>query len=141
MAVDNFFNGVVQTFQTAINPQGRFPGQTLTLPVGFPQFSRNNRYNEFALYGNDAFKLLPGLTVNLGLRYEFYGPQKNTDPNLDSNFYFGGDGTLSPGNVKTGSVQIAPNSPIGQLWKSDRNNFVPSVGTFFRVKTASCRTR
>ena len=133
-AVENLFNGVIQIFQTAINPQGKFPGQTVTLPVSFPQFSRNNRYTEFALYGQDSFKLFPNFTANLGLRYEYYGPQKNSDPNLDSNFYFGGDGTFTPANVRTGSVQLAPNSPDERLWKADKNNFGPSVGFAYDVR-------
>ena len=133
-AAENFFNGVLQSFQGAINPQGRFPGQTITLPVTFPQFNRNNSYDEFSVYGQDSFKLFPGFTANVGLRYEFYGPQKNSDPNLDSNFYFGGDGTFTPANIRTGSVQIAPNSPVGQLWKADKNNFAPSVGFAYDIE-------
>lgn len=127
-AIQNLYNGVIQTFQAAIDPQGSFPGQSVTLPVSAPSFTRDNKYNEFSLYGMDSFKLFHGFTVNAGLRYEYYGPQANSDPALDSNFYFGGDGTWTAANVRTGSVQIAPNSPIGQLWKSDKNNFGPSVG-------------
>lgn len=127
-AVENLFNGVVQTFQTAVDPQGRFPGQTVNLPINFPQFSRSNRYNEFNVYGQDSFRLFPNFTANLGLRYEYYGPQQNSDPSLDSNFYFGGDGALTPANVRSGGVQVAPNSPVGKLWKADKNNFAPSVG-------------
>lgn len=133
-AVENFFNGFIQTFRAAINPQGRFPGQTLTLPVTFPKFSRNNRYDEFAVYAQDSFKLFPGFTANIGLRYEYYGPQRNSDPTLDSNFYFGGDGTWTPANVRTGSVKIAPNSSIGDLWKADKNNFAPSIGFAYDVE-------
>jgi outer membrane receptor protein involved in Fe transport len=88
-ALDNFVKGQLLQFQGAINPQGRFPGQSITLPVEPPNFSRQNRYNEFALYGQDSWRIRSGLTLNLGLRYEFYGPQRNADPNLDSNFYFG----------------------------------------------------
>lgn len=132
-AVDNFFAGVVQTFQGAINPQGRFPGQTLTLPVGFPKFTRNNRYEEFSIFGQDSFRLFPNFTLNVGLRYELYGPQRNSDPSLDSNFYFGGDGNVTPANVRSGTVQIAPNSPAGELWKTDKNNFGPSIGFAYDI--------
>ncbi len=133
-SAENFFNGTIQTFQAAVNPQGRFPGQTLTLPVGFPEFGRNNTYNEYAAYAMDSFKLFRGFTANVGLRYEFYGPQRNEDPNLDSNFYFGGDGTFSPANVRTGTVQLAPNSPVGELWRADKNNFAPSVGFAYDIE-------
>lgn len=127
-AIQNLYNGFIQTFQAAIDPQGHYPGDTITLPVSAPSFTRDNTYNEFALYGMDSFKLFRGFTANLGLRYEYYGPQKNSDPSLDSNFYFGGDGTWTPGNVRTGSIQLAPNSPVGKLWASDNNNWAPSVG-------------
>lgn len=133
-SAENFFNGVIQTFQAAVNPQGRFPGQSLTLPVGFPVFSRDNTYNEYAGYVQDQFKLFPGFTANVGLRYEYYGPQRNSDPKLDSNFYFGGDGTFSAANVRTGTVQLAPNSPVGELWKADKNNFAPSVGFAYDIE-------
>jgi outer membrane receptor protein involved in Fe transport len=132
-AIENLFNGVIQTFQAAINPNGAFPGQTLTLPVGFPQFSRENRYSEFAVYGQDSFRLFPNFTANLGLRYEYYGPQENKDPSLDANFYFGGDGSVTPSNVRTGRVQRAPDSPGGKLWNADKNNFGPSVGFAYDI--------
>jgi hypothetical protein len=133
-AITNFLNGRLLQFQTAVDPQGHFPGEKITLPVAFPSFTRNNRYDEFAVYGNVSFKLFPGFTTNLGLRYEYYGPQKNTDPNLESNFYFGGDGGLSPANVRTGKVLTTPNSPIGQTWKSDKNNFGPSIGFAYDIE-------
>jgi hypothetical protein len=133
-AVDNFFDGVIAQFQGAGNPQGRFPGQTLTLPVSSPDFGRRNRYTEFNLYAQDSFKLFPGFTANIGLRYEFFGPQRNEDPNLDSNFYFGGDESVVPANIRSGRVQIAPNSPAGDLWKADKNNFAPSVGFAYDIE-------
>ena len=133
-AIQNLFNGVISQFDGAINPKGAFPGQNVTLPVSFPQFSRNNRYDEFAVFGMDSFKLFPNFTANVGLRYEYYGPQRNSDPKLDSNFYFGGDGTLSPANVRSGSVQLAPNSPVKDLWKKDKNNFAPSIGFAYDIE-------
>lgn len=131
---ENFFNGTLALFEAAGNPQGRFPGQTLTLPVTSPEFGRNNRYSEFNVYAQDSFRLFPGFTANLGLRYEFYGPQRNTDPNLDSNFYFGGDESVTPANIRSGSVQIAPNSPAGELWRPDKNNFAPSIGFAYDIE-------
>src|SRR3989441_5482560 len=127
-ALNNLVTGNVFQFQVAVFPQGKFPGATLTLPVGPPQFSRSNRYNDWALYFNDSWRATPKLTANLGVRYEYYGTQHNKNPNLDSNFYFGGDGSVSFANIRSGSVQLAPNSPIGKLWKPDKNNFAPRVG-------------
>jgi hypothetical protein len=132
-AVENFFNGRVAQFQGASNPNGRFPGQTVTLPVSSPNFGRNNRYTEYNIYGQDSFRWFPGFTVNIGLRYEYFGPQRNADPNLDSNFYLGGDGSVTPANIRSGTVQLAPNSPVGELWEADKNNFAPSVGFAYDI--------
>ena len=126
-ALNNFITGQLTQFQAAIFPQGRFPGQTVTLPVGPPVFTRSNRYHEWAVYFNDAWRMRPNFTLNLGLRYEYYGVQKNKNPELDSNFYFGQGATL-PERIANGSVQIAQNSPAGGLWKPDKNNFAPRVG-------------
>ena len=45
-------------------------------PVPLPSFTSNNRYNEFALYANDNWSLTNRVTLNLGVRYEYFGPQK-----------------------------------------------------------------
>ena len=68
---------------------GQVPGRDVTLPVGAPSFKRDNRYSEFALYANDTWSVTSRFKLNLGLRYEFFGPQRNVDPSLDSNFYPG----------------------------------------------------
>ncbi len=133
-SIENLLRGQILRFQSAIDPQGKFPcGATVTpdcsvtLPVGQPSFSRNNRYNEWALYAQDSWRVANRLTVNLGLRYEYFGTQHNTDPNLDSNFY--------PSNnanpylaIQEGQVFTTPKSPIGKLWANDLNNFAPRIG-------------
>ena len=68
----------------------------LKFPVRQPSFSRNNRYNDGYFYVQDAWKVTPRLTVNLGVRWEYYGVQHNADPSLDSNFYLGTGGQLVP---------------------------------------------
>ena len=126
-ALDNLVAGQLLQFQGAIDPQGKFPGETVTLPAVPPQFSRNNRYNEWALYFNDAWAATPRLTLNLGLRYEYFGVQHNADPRLDSNFYYGSGSNIFE-QVRNGRAMIAPDSPAGGLWRPDYNNFAPRVG-------------
>ena len=126
-ALGNFVTGNINQFQAAVFPQGKFPGQSVNLPVGPPDFTRSNRYNEWAAYVNDSFHLRPNLVLNLGVRYEYYGVQHNKNPNLDSNFYFGSGATL-PERIRNGSVQIAGSSPVGGLWRPDKNNFAPRIG-------------
>lgn len=126
-AFGNLVTGNINQFQAAVFPQGRFPGESVSLPVSQPDFTRSNRYHEWALYLNDSFRMTPNLNLSLGLRYEYYGVQKNKNQELDSNFYFGPGGTLQE-QIRNGSVQIAGNSPVGALWKTDTNNFAPRVG-------------
>jgi outer membrane receptor protein involved in Fe transport len=126
-AMDNFLLGQLINFQTAVNPQGKFPRQTLTLPVGAPDFTRSNRYSDFAFYAQDTWRFRPRLTLNLGVRWEYYGVQHNKDPYKDSNYY-PGSGTTVAQQIANGSVLLAPNSPIGGLWAKDLNNFAPRLG-------------
>ena len=94
--LSNFYAGQLHEFEAAVYPQGKFPGQTVTLPVGPPNFSRSNRYKEGALYGQDSWKLARHITVNLGLRWEYFGVQHNDISSLDANFYPGTGGLTSP---------------------------------------------
>lgn len=126
-ALDNFVNGSIQQFQAAIYPQGKFPGQSVSLPVGPPDFTRSNRYKEWGAYANDTWRYNSRVTLNFGLRYEYYGVQHNKNPDLESNFYFGSGNTIQE-QIANGSVQIANSSPVGGLWQPDKNNFAPRLG-------------
>ena len=105
-----------------------------TLPI----YYRGYRANEFGAYGQDDWRVSQKLTLNLGLRWEYFGPPSNFQPNLDSNFYFGPPTTpivttsnnpFFPLNnpyyarLATGSFQTR--HPI---WNQDTNNFGPHVG-------------
>jgi outer membrane receptor protein involved in Fe transport len=130
--LSNLVAGQLRSFAAAIDPQGRFPGEAITLPVTQPQFSRSNRYHEFAFYVNDNWRLRPNLTLNLGLRYDYFGVQHNNDERLDSNFYFG-QGSNFFEQIRNGRVFIAEDSPVGGLWEPDRNNFAPRVGVAWDI--------
>jgi hypothetical protein len=131
-ALNNLVLGRIRSFQGAVDPQGHFPGEEVTLPVTSPNFTRENRYNEWAMYFNDAWKIHPRVTLNLGLRYEYYGVQHNKDRSLDSNFYYLVDASL-PEQLATGEVFLTDDSPVGDLYAADRNNFAPRVGIAWDV--------
>ncbi|MGH9800402.1 MAG: TonB-dependent receptor, partial [Blastocatellia bacterium] len=67
------------------------------------------------------------VTLNLGLRWEYYGVQHNKDPKLDSNYYDAAAGNIFQA-IRGGDVATVPNSPIKGLWKKDWNNFAPRIG-------------
>ncbi len=139
--LNNFLTGNLALFQAAVNPQGKFPcpsnpttgkaiispACTVSLPVGSPSFSRSNLYNDGAAYAQDSWKLTPRFTLNYGLRWEYFGVQHNRNPLLDSNFYYGAGNDIFT-QVRNGSIQVAPNSPAGGLWKPRYHNFGPRVG-------------
>jgi outer membrane receptor protein involved in Fe transport len=139
--LDNFLAGQLYEYEGAIDPQGKLPcvngvqtpACTVNLPVGPPTFERSNRYHEGAAYVQDSWKITHRITVNLGLRWEYFGVQHNVNPNLDSNFYPAGGaaGDFGPGEfvgMENGQVYTTPNSPIGELWKPSWHNFAPRVG-------------
>ena len=137
--IANLVSGNIYQFEGAVSPQGEFPCErdpndghyivtpacTLTLPVGPPSFKRNYRYNDFAFYGQDSWKVTPRFTFNAGLRWEYYGVQHNANTALDSNFVMG-PGSDPFDQIRNGSVQLAKNG--GVFWKPDYKNFGPRVG-------------
>jgi Carboxypeptidase regulatory-like domain len=142
--LNNFMGGVLNDFQAAVNPQGKFPcarnlttgaittdpallaACTVTLPVGPPAFNRNNRFNDGSMYAQDSWKLRRHLTLNAGVRWEYFGVQHNADPNLDSNFYFASANNFFD-QIRNGSMQLAPKSSKGELWNPS-SKFAPRLG-------------
>lgn len=134
----DLLSGNIYQFQGAVYPQGKFPcpknatgktlvspACTLTLPVSAPAFERNYHYNDGAVYAQDSWKIRPRFTLNLGVRWEYYGVQHNANPALDSNFVFG-SGANEFEQIRNGSVQLAQNG--GVFWKPSYTNFAPRVG-------------
>jgi len=135
-AFDNLLLGQAARFNGAVYPQGKYPCDslsaptaacTLTLPVGPPDFSRSNRYQEWGLYVQDAYRVTPRLTLNLGLRWEYFGVQHNKDPKKDSNYYDGSGSNIWQ-QIRAGDVFLAQDSPLGALWNKKWSNFGPRLG-------------
>jgi len=61
-----------------------------------PDPYRGFRANEYAGYLQDDWKVTPHLTVNLGVRWDYFGPPHNFKKGFDSNVYFGNFGVPTP---------------------------------------------
>lgn len=135
-------SGMLQYYEAAVDPQGKLPctpnpdgtlpspppaSCAITPPVTAPSFARSYRYKDWAGFGQDSFKVSPRVTLNYGIRYEHYGVQHNNHQNLDSNLYYGSGSTLFE-QIANGQVMIAPQSPVGQLWKPRWGTVAPRVG-------------
>lgn len=125
---------VEQAFNSGPPPNLAFTGQYK---------NRHWQEREFSLFFKDDFKMRPSLTLNLGVRYEWYGvPYEKHGRNAGvaggSAGLFGIQGTswddlYSPGLNKGKPADIelvgkhSPN-PGKKLYNDDWNNFAPAVG-------------
>lgn len=109
-----------------------------TRPGQYPEYYRGYRANEFAGYIQDEWRVTPRLTLNVGVRYEYFGVPHNFRPGIDSNFYFGTAVTPIPA---TSNVFFPANSALAAkvytgefqqrdhgIWNKDTNNFAPRFG-------------
>jgi len=130
-ALSGLLAGTFSDVEAAVNPQGQYPGGTVNLPLSAPNFSRSNRFNDGALYVQDSWKVRPRITVNLGLRWEYFGVQHNAVQSLDSNWYAPGIG-FADNNLgqylATGTIMPAQQSTMGSLWDPSKKNFAPRIG-------------
>lgn len=79
---------------------------------------RNFRDNVYGLFVQDDWKFRPNLTVNLGLRYEYYSPVKEANNRLSALVLGTGARTLLDARVQL----------VDSLTDPDRNNFAPRIG-------------
>jgi outer membrane receptor protein involved in Fe transport len=141
-ALSGLLSGNFTDIKVAVDPQGKFPCAVdptncqVTLPVNGPNFSRSNRYHEFALYAQDSWKIRPRFTLNVGLRWEYFGVQHNKNANLDSNWFASGVGFADDNlgqYLRNGGLQLAPKSSVGGLWNPAWGNFGPRIGAAWDV--------
>jgi hypothetical protein len=90
---------------------------------GTADAQRHFRSGGYGLFIQDDWKFRPNLTLNIGLRYEYFNVLKEKDDKV-SNFVFG------PGGGLTGSKVV----PTNALYNPDRNNFAPRLGFAYSPK-------
>jgi hypothetical protein len=113
----NFANGTPIFEQIEVNPITGGP------PLQKPRYFRSSIYSAFA---QNDWKLRPNLTVNLGLRWEFYAPPTEADGHL-TNFVPGGYSKYGLDNGPN-ALQTAVETNPSQQWPSNHHNFGPRLG-------------
>jgi hypothetical protein len=106
-----------------------------------PDPYRGFRAKEFAAFAQDDWKVTSRLTINAGLRWDYFGPPHNFRKGYDSNVYFGAFGTPT-----TTSNPYLPNIPLigglqtatfqqrdSQIWNKDVKSFGPRFGFSYDV--------
>jgi len=109
----NFANDAPLFYQINADPQTGGPANA----------QRHFRSSSYGLFFQDDWKFRPNLTLNLGLRYEYFSVLKEKN-NQVANFVFGPGGGLAGSRVE----------PTSNLYNPDRNNFAPRFGFAYSPK-------
>jgi hypothetical protein len=132
--MQGMLDGDVDFIFVAIDPKGKFPGESYAPavdgPFTAPRFGRHFRYNEWSFYGEDSWKITPRITVTAGLRWEYFGVLHSPDHEreLDANFYLNAVGSTSAGKSIFEQVRDGRFSRTNNFFRQDFNNFAPRVG-------------
>jgi hypothetical protein len=145
-----FSRGFLQFSPTTANPFSAFTnfltGSGISI-VGSGVYDRALRTNDLGLFIQDDWKVTNRLTLNLGLRYDFYGYPKDIRGRL-VNFLpeqFRQGTAAAPAAGPNGFVQAGnatnpiPGVPLvdDTLVPNDKNNFAPRVGFAYNVSESA----
>ena len=113
-----------------------------------PNQIRDLHQREFDLFFKDDWKVTDSLTLNLGVRYEYYGVPFVAS-GLTASLQGGSNSIFGPGlgwknmevpgagnaNFRTQLIFVGPNSPNPGIsaFNGDRNNFGPAVGFAYQL--------
>ncbi|MGH9632170.1 MAG: hypothetical protein ACRD7E_28020, partial [Bryobacteraceae bacterium] len=95
-----------------------------------PDLYRSYRSGDFAAFVQNDLKLTRRFSLNIGLRYEYFGVPHNRDRSQDVNFYFGPGSTIEE-RLLTGVLRRTTENTgdlEGLLHRRDTLNFAPSIG-------------
>ncbi len=94
-----------------------------------PDVNRQYSYNQFSLFAQDSYQVSRRLTLNFGIRYEFFGSPTNTGQAKDTLIELGSTGTflqrLAAANFVTAS------SGSQQVYTAAQGNWAPRFAFSF----------
>lgn len=106
-------------------------------------FPKNERYSDVATFVQDDFRVTPRLTVNAGVRYEYFGPPTEVDGRLSNfnpaiaaadvpesgNF----SGFVVSSNLKSDLPAGVFRKPNAGYWTADYKDIGPRLGLAYRI--------
>jgi hypothetical protein len=140
-------NGGISTSTSTMGGLSSFEGSN---------FATSNYHAPYiGIYGQDNWKLTPNLTVNVGIRWDYFGAYAS-DGGQEANLVMGGNGILADGNGPGAYYQIGHDScnvnlganfvsllaaenipivcsPTNAVTKAQRDNFAPRLGVAYRI--------
>ena len=102
-----------------LNDAPKSESGTFDPTTGTPTAARqDNRENLWGVFVQDGWKVKPSLTLNVGLRYSYFGPLYSKQDNLYKVQFGSGAAMLTGMTVQKG----------GNLWNAQKLNFGPQFG-------------
>ncbi|MGH9606208.1 MAG: carboxypeptidase regulatory-like domain-containing protein [Terracidiphilus sp.] len=102
-----------------LNDAPKSESGTFDPTLGTPTAGRqDDREDIWGFFAQDDWKVMPNLTLNLGIRYSYFGPLSSTEGNMYSVSFGSGAAMLTGMTIRKG----------GNLWSAQKGNFGPQFG-------------
>ncbi|MGC9293553.1 MAG: carboxypeptidase regulatory-like domain-containing protein, partial [Acidobacteriaceae bacterium] len=117
-------------FWDMLNDAPYFEGGNFNPLTGSPTMNRqDDRITMYALFAQDDWKVRPNLTINAGLRWQYFGPMSSKENNLGVLLLGTGTDMLTGMSVRQG----------GNLYNAQKGNFGPELGFAWSPLAAQSR--
>jgi hypothetical protein len=104
-------------------------GDPTTTTISIDDYTFRENINSASIYFQDDYKILPNLTINLGLRWEFDGPYSEAN-NQFASFY---PNVVNPTTGNLGAVEFAGrNGYPSHFTPNIYHNFLPRIGLAYK---------
>jgi hypothetical protein len=130
--LQGFVDGHLSSYQISLDPKGHVPGERIDPPFGPSTTRRHYRFNDFAGFFQDSWKISPRLTLSPGVRWEYFGEGHRTghEKVFDASFYYG-EGANIYERIANGRLLRtidAPGSYKNHFYLPLSKNFGPRMG-------------